>query len=481
MHETLPLHTLTAANVSFGQHVLHRDFETRSQVRLQTVGAQRYAADRTTEVLCCAYAVDNDPVQLWRPGDPPPTEFVVAAQSRNWNATAFGDAFETAIEKSIMSARYGWPVIPIERHRCTQAVCLALGLPARLSAAADALELSRRKDAGGERLMHQVSKPRRPHKDENPADVYWFDDQERLDRLYSYCGQDVEVEREIFNRLPPLPPTEQAIWQLSHQINMRGFCVDRAFAEAARKIAEAAAPEIDHEIAELTAGDVTTINQVAKLTAWLQDHGCGLQKLDKEAIQRQIEKGDDELAPTVRRVLELRLGGAQAATKKINALLTRAGADDRIRGAFRYHGAATGRWSGEGFQAQNLKRPVVDDLDAAIAAVRTGSYEHVKSLYPKPLAIVGDCSRAMICAAPGHTLIGADFSSIESRVLAWVAGENWKLDSYRRFDAPHDPRDEPIASLLAGYLESPTAVSRRTIRNGTSAKRVISHSDMPAD
>jgi DNA polymerase bacteriophage-type len=175
----------------------------------------------------------------------------------------------------------------------------------------------------------------------------------------------------------------------------------------------------------------------------------------------------------VRRVLELRLGGAQAATKKINALLTRAGADDRIRGAFRYHGAATGRWSGEGFQAQNLKRPVVDDLDAAIAAVRTGSYEHVKSLYPKPLAIVGDCSRAMICAAPGHTLIGADFSSIESRVLAWVAGENWKLDSYRRFDATHDPRDEPIASLLAGYLESPTAVSRRTIRNGTSAKRVL--------
>src|SRR5262249_25515556 len=153
-----------------------------------------------------------DPVQLWRPGDPVPTEFVLAAQNQNWVVAAFNDAFETAIEKSIMSVRYGWPVIPIERHRCTQAMCLALGLPARLSTAAVDLELSKRKDAGGERLMHQISKPRRPQKDENPDGVFWFDDRDRLDRLYSYCGQDVEVERELFNRLPPLSPTEQAIW-----------------------------------------------------------------------------------------------------------------------------------------------------------------------------------------------------------------------------------------------------------------------------
>jgi len=157
----------------------------------------------------------------------------------------------------------------------------------------------------------------------------------------------------------------------------------------------------------------------------------------------------------VRRVLELRAGGAQSAVKKINALLARAGADDRIRGAFRFHGAATGRWSGAGIQPQNLKRPVVNDLDAAIAAVATGNYEHVRSLYPRPLAIVGDCSRAMICAAPGHVLIGADFSSIESRVLAWVAGESWKLDSYRRFDATHDPRDEPYCVTACKIFNKP--------------------------
>jgi DNA polymerase len=303
--------------------------------------------------------------------------------------------------------------------------------------------------------MHQMSKPRRPHKDEAADQIFWFDDDDRLQRLYEYCRQDVAVERELYERLPPLPPTEQAIWELSNRINARGFCVDRAFAEAARKVAEQAAPEIDQEVAEITGGDVTTINQVTKLTAWLQDHGCPLQKLDKKAIQRQLDKGDDELAAPVRRVLELRLGGAQAAAKKINALLARAGEDDRICGAFRYHGAATGRWSGEGFQAQNLKRPVVDDLDVAAAAVTTGDYQHVKSLYPRPLAVVGDCSRAMICAAPGHTLIGADFSSIESRILAWAADEQWKLDSYRRFDATHDPRDEPYCVTACKLFNKP--------------------------
>jgi DNA polymerase len=378
----------------------------------------------------------------------------VAAQDLEWDAAAHNDSFETAIEQHILQPRFDWPLIPIERHRCTQAAALALGLPARLDRLADALELANRKDKAGERLMHLMSKPRRPHKDEDPSGIYWFNDPERLYRWGEYCRQDVEVEREIDGRLPSLTPTEQAIWQLSSIINTRGFCVDRAFAEAARRIARAAAPEIDQELAELTGGAVTRINQIARLLAWLQQQGCTLQKCDKAAIERQLERAE-ELPVSVQRVLELRLGGAQAAVKKIDALLARAGEDDRVRGAFRYHGASTGRWSGEGFQPQNLKRPAVEDLVAATAAVATGNYMHVQKLYPRPLAVVGDCSRSMIIAAPGHVLIGADFGAIESRVLAWVAGEAWKIDVYRRYDATRDPRDEPYCILACKMLHVP--------------------------
>jgi DNA polymerase bacteriophage-type len=437
MHK--PLNSIPVTTAPW--YVLHRDYETRGTVLLKTVGTHRYAADPHTEILCVAYAVDDDPVRLWIPGNPVPPEFIEAARNPRWVLAAHGDHFETAIEQHVLAPRYGWPLVPLERHVCTMALALARGLPARLSAAADALELANRKDASGERLMHQTSKPRHARQGEDPADTYWFDDQERLDRLYAYCRQDVEVERELYTRLSPLPPEEQAIWVLSSKINDRGFCVDRKFAEAARTIAQAAAPEIDRELAIVTGGAVTGINQIARLQAWLIEQGYSVKKLDRKAIENLLL--DPELSPQVQRVLELRLGGAQAAAKKIDALLARVGNDDRVRGAFRYHGASTGRWAGEGFQPQNLKRPVVEDLDAAIAAISTGDYQHVRSLYAQPLAVIGDCSRSMITAAPGHALIGADFSSIESRVLAWVSGEEWKLDSYRRFDATRDPRDEP--------------------------------------
>jgi DNA polymerase len=320
-------------------------------------------------------------------------------------------------------------------------MCLAAGLPAKLSAAAEALELEHRKDAAGERLMHQMSKPRKARKDEDPARVFWFDDPDRLQRLGEYCKQDLEVERELYGRLQPLSRAELALWVLSNQINARGFRVDRPFALAARKIAQAISPEIDAELNEITGGAVGKIGQVAKMREWLAGQGCPLPSFDRETIEQALE--NQELPSQVCRALELRLGGAQAAAKKIDALVARAGSDSRVRGAFKHHGAATGRWSGEGFQPQNLKKPDIEDLAAAIEDVATGDYQHMKAKYAKPLSVVGDCIRSTIIAAPGHVLIGADFGAIESRILGWLAGETWKLDSYRRFDATRDPRDEP--------------------------------------
>ena len=357
MHEPLPRRTAALIEVAVA-HVVHRDVETRSKVSLQKLGVHKYATDPSTDVWCVAFAVDNDPTQLWLPGNPVPLEFLEAAVNPSWAVCAHNDAFESAIEQHVLASRYDWPVIPPERHRCTMAMCLALGLPARLSLVADVLELEHRKDKAGERLMHQMSKPRKPRKGENPAGTYWFDDPERLQRLYEYCKQDVEVERELVDRLPPLSPTEQAIWELSNRINARGFRVDRQLAEAARRIARAAAPEIDAELAEITNGAVTAINQVARLLRWLQQQGCTATKLDRKTLEKLLLDAELLPSPAVRRVLELRLGGAQAALKKIEALVARAGADGRVKGAYKFHGAATGRWAGEGAQPQNMKRPV---------------------------------------------------------------------------------------------------------------------------
>jgi DNA polymerase bacteriophage-type len=440
-------------------HLLHRDYETCGQLSLKTVGAHRYAADTRTKVLCCAYALDDKPVKLWIPGNPVPPEFVEVASNPDWTVVAHNDAFETAVEQYNLHPLYSWPVIPIERHRCTMAIALKHGLPARLDMAAEALELINRKDAAGQRLMHMMSKPRRARKDEDPNGTYFFDDPDRLARLGDYCQQDVATERELYERLRPLSAEEQALWELSTKINDRGFHVDRAFAEAARRIAQAAQPEIEAELAQVTGGAVTKVGQIAKLQAWLQQRGCSAKSLDRKAIEQLLAT---ELPAPVQRALELRRGGAQAAVKKIEALLARAGEDGRVRGAFRYHGASTGRWAGEGPQPQNLKRPAVNDLNAAIAAVATGDYDHVRKLYPQPLSVVGDCTRAILCAAPGTTLIGADFSSIESRVLAWIADEEWKLDTFRRYDATRDPRDEAYLTTACRIYRVPAGTFTET-------------------
>ena len=213
----------TAPGHDGAQHVLLRDYETRGVLALNKVGAHRYAADSRTTVLCCAYAVDNEPVKLWTPGDAIPPEFYEAANNPNWIAVAHNAHFEMAIEQHILGPRFGWPLIPLARQRCTMAMALALSLPAKLDAVARALELRHQKDAVGHRLMLMMAKPRKPHKDEDPNQLYWFEDQDRLGRLYEYSQADAESERELYGRLPPLSPSEQALWILDATINQRGF------------------------------------------------------------------------------------------------------------------------------------------------------------------------------------------------------------------------------------------------------------------
>src|SRR6516162_5016707 len=207
--------------------VLIRDYETRGVLRLENVGSWRYAADFRTQILCCAYCVDDGPVKLWTPPDPPPTEFFEAAapQNTDWTVGAHFAQFEISLEYFVLTRRYGFPRFPVSRQRCTMAKALACSLPPRLELVAQALELLNEKDLAGRRLMLMMSKPRRPRKDEDPQALLWFDDEERRRRLYKYAMQDTEVERELYQLLQSLSAEELAIWQFDLRVNARGFYV----------------------------------------------------------------------------------------------------------------------------------------------------------------------------------------------------------------------------------------------------------------
>jgi DNA polymerase len=421
--------------------ILLRDYETRSQLLLKAVGSWKYSTHASTDTWCCGYAVDDGPIELWIPGDPVPPAFIEAANNPDWLVAAFGDGFERAIERHIMGPRYGWPEISIERHRCLQASALALALPASLSGVADALQVDQLKDQTGRRNMLAMSRPRKRRAGEDPNKIYWLDDTERRAQLYAYAKQDVATERALYHRIGFLPPAEQAHWILDATINDRGIYLDRKLLDAAIKIAEAARHEIDEELLSLTAGAVSSINQTAKVLAWLTVNGCTIANLQKDTLQKALNQA--EIPPAARRAMELRLDGAHAAALKLHTMRNWMSDDDRIRGCFRYHGASPGRFTSLGVQAQNMKRPGVKDMPAAIEAVGTGDLNHLRNRYAQPMSVIGDIARALVCAPAGRKLIIADFSGIESRMTAWVSGQQSKLDQWATFDRSGNPEDEP--------------------------------------
>ena len=220
-----------------------RDIETRSTVDLGDVGPHLYAAHPTTEVLSYGYCVDHGPLKTWHPGEPMPKAFLNGA---TW--VAHNAAFEMAIERSILVPKFGFPVIPIERQRCTMAQVCALAFPGGLDKVARALELENQKDAVGARLMKKLARPRKPRKGEDPNGIYYFDTPELREQLDAYCLRDTAATREIFFDLPQLSEEEQLVWQLDQLINDRGFYLDRELAEAAAKITAEMKPRINDEL-----------------------------------------------------------------------------------------------------------------------------------------------------------------------------------------------------------------------------------------
>lgn len=430
------------------------DVESRSAAALgkgkHGVGTRAYAEHASTSVLCVGFARGDCPIEIWVPGQPIPEAVLTAAADPNCYWIAHHAAFERAMLETILVPHHGWPAVPVERHICTMTLALAHSYPGSLEGVATILGLKNQKDAATEKEVRKMWKPRNPGRNEDPTELYWTDTPELRAQLHIYNKQDVATTREVHQRLPPLLEAEQEAAVIDAEINDRGVLIDTTLATAASRLAARALTELDERIKKETDGAVCTASQTSKLKMWLTLQGVAIQRKQrkgKSGLQWKESLDADDIEklltadlpnPRVRSVLEIRLQAAQSAASKVDRMLRTRCADGRVRNIYKMYGTVTGRWSGEGFQPQNLKKPELLQTDEAITvaieAILTLGYAAIKERYGNVLGVVGDLCRSMLIPAPGCRFIVGDFAAIEARVLAFLAGDEDKLESFRQFD-----------------------------------------------
>lgn len=423
---------MTAERVAF------IDFETRSDIDLRKTGVERYAESPNTDAVCIAWAFDAEPVQgvqlLGWPVCPVDLAEHVAAGGR---VVAHNARFEINIWAMLRRRDPDcWPELRAEQVTDTMALCRALALPGSLEQAAEALRLPVEKDKAGRALMLRLCKPRKPRKTEAHG-LYWHGTPEEFVRQLDYCKRDVEVERAIFNALPPLPERERRLWVLDQKINDTGLCLDAATIPYAIEATDEAKDRLNAELRKLTGGAVSTANATAAFRAWLETQNYSLPDLRKDTVEAALTRAEG----AARRALEIRQEASKSSTAKLEAMRAGLCSDGRVRGLLEYHGAATGRWAGRRVQPQNMMRTPdtfeVEDAEEVFAWLREREHRHgiLAGLYGSTMNAVAWGMRSLIVAAPGKRFLCADYSNIEGRVLAWLAGEEWKLDAFRALDA----------------------------------------------
>lgn len=435
------------------------DGEWRSDVDIKRCGAYRYFESGHCLPLILCWSIDQQPVRTWTVLESRICPPDLADHIRSGGLIrAFNAAFER-LGFRWLSAHWGWPEPALSQYRCTAVEGAAMSLPRRLDKVGDVLGISAKKDKRGDKLIRFFSIPlARKEVMSNDKRVSTCETVDarppawnepgthpvEFGEYVEYCRQDVRAEQEVALRLIPLSDAEWGVYALNERVNDRGLRIDVRSARAAIRLVEKAKEEINREVAAVTGGAVTAVTQVARLKTWCATQGLDLPSLDKETIDDQLH-GNADLAGTVRRALELRAEGAKPSTDKIGAMLDRISNDQRARGVYLHHGAGqTGRFSSRGVQAHNMpkyRKNFEDahlDLSGLFDAIRTESPETLRALYGedlgRPLHLISDAVRSFIWADPGKEFLVADYSSIEGRMAAWFAGEEWEVEAYRALD-----------------------------------------------
>lgn len=412
--------------------MIHLDFETRSSCNIWDTGAWVYSQHPSTEILCLAYAIDEGPVKIFTYDDflyqknlGWPDNDLFNAIRQGVPICAHNALFEESIWTNIMVPLYDCPRVPIKQWRCTMAKALARSLPRSLKDCGKALNATIQKSDEGYRIMMKLCKPR-------PSGG-WYEDIEDFQKLYEYCIQDVEAERCIDQLLPDLIPSEQSIWFLDQLINTRGIYVDHDAIQIAIDVANYYAKTVKATVEDVSNGQLDGVSRRMAVLEWCRNQGVVIDGYTKNDVKDVL--GRESLPEAVRTVLEAKLQLGKTSVSKYVSMVNSMSDDHRLRDLFIYHGASTGRWAGKLIQIQNLPKGTVKDTDTAIEILKNSTPEEFEIFYPDVMDALSSCIRGMIIAAPGHQLMVADYAAIEARVVMWLAGEEYGLEQFRRFDA----------------------------------------------
>lgn len=401
------------------------DIETYSDVDLISCGVYKYSSSPHFEILLIAYSVDDEETVCIdvANGEEPPKEFMEMLLDDNVTKTAFNANFER-----ICFSNYYQHSFRPEAWRCTAVQAAMLALPLSLEGVGAVLGLDKQKMTEGKELIKYFCSPCKATKSNGgrtrnlPKDA-----PEKWRQFKTYCIRDVDVEKQIRQRLAkfPIPKREQEIYCLDQRINDRGIMVDRNLVNHA-----VACDLLYKETATARAYELTGLenpNSVSQLKLWLKEKGLEVDSLAKDTVKDLSMKAEGD----VQEVLKLRLATSKTSVKKYEAIDRSVCAENRVHGLLQFYGAnRTGRWAGRLVQIHNLPQNHLPDLELARALVSEGRYEEVELFYESTPNVLSELIRTAFVAKPGCRFIISDYSAIEARVLAWLAGEEWRLQVF---------------------------------------------------